>query len=263
LIKANITKDGSSVINVLISKIDTIIDEGTIRLLMVVDRKNATVVGEQPYNKMDYAYTFDLSDNAPYNIGDYDYKVEVESADGSKKEESRTLRLFGGAPTHIRGAIKKVRNDFKIVSKKYNGSVVYLFKRIPGQEKCPVCWDEDLQSSNNSNCPECGGTGFVTYYANPYKTYAGPMHWDNETFSTEDAGKVMQNPTVQVSTIADFVLMENDLIYYVKTGDWLRVKARTVSELQTYPVLQTFIAATMPSDSPEVEKAKKLLGDKI
>jgi hypothetical protein len=59
--------------------------------------------------------------------------------------------------------------------------------------------------------------------------------------------------------LADFILMENDIIFYEKTRDWLRVKDRTISELQTYPVLQSFTAAVMPSGSPEIEVAKKQL----
>ena len=257
MIKAKIQKEGSSILRVFINNFDAPIKSGIIKLKLVVDRKNSTVVAEQPFDFLTLVYDFNLSGNSPYNIGDYDYIVEID--DGEQQDYSRPIKLFGGAPVYIRGAIKKIRDDFRRVAKSLNGSVVYLFKRIPGSQKCEACWDEDLQSSNNTNCKVCGGTGFISYYSNPFKTYAGPLNFANETFSTEDAGKVLQTPSVTLSVIADFILIENDIIFYAKTGDWYRVKARTVSELQTYPVLQNFIAAVMPSGSPEVEQASKIL----
>jgi hypothetical protein len=257
MIKARINKDGSSILRVFIDRIDEPIENGVIELYLVDPKKEKTLIAKQPYEKLTLVYDFDMADNSPYNIGDYNYSVIIK--DETSVSESKPMKLFGGAPMHIRGAIKKIRYDFQIVAKQYNGSKAYLFKRIPGQEKCPACWDEDLQSSSNSNCLVCGGTGFISYYSKPYKTYAGPLHFANEAFSTEDAGKVLQSPLIRISMLADFILMENDIIFYEKTRDWLRVKDRTISELQTYPVLQSFTAAVMPSGSPEIEVAKKQL----
>ena len=257
--KARIEKDGSSILKVLIDVPPENISEGTIELRMVVDKGDSTPVATQPYTHTVLSYEFRLSGSSPYNIGDYDYIIRI--SDGIAEEKSRILKMFDGLPSYLRGALKKIRRDFEIISKQYNGSIVYLFKRLPSKEHCPVCWDNDLRSSSNSNCPTCGGTGFITYYTSPYKTYAGPLHFSNETFSTDDTGKTAQGHLSSVATIASFILTENDMLYYDKTKEWYRVKARTVSELRNYPVLQTFTVSLMPSTAPEVEVAKKYLKD--
>jgi hypothetical protein len=209
------------------------------------------------YDNRKLDYEFNLSRKEPKSVADFDYFAEVTS--GENSERSRKAKLFGGAPHHISGAVKKIQNDFRVVAKTHNGSIVYMFKRIPGEARCPECWDEDLMSSNNSNCPVCGGKGFMSYYSTPYKTYGSAINFANEKYGTQDQGKTMENTSVTMSAVADFVLTTDDMVYYDKTGDWYRVKARTISELQTVPVLQNLIMDLMPSDSPEVEIAEKTL----
>jgi len=255
--KASLEKNSTSIIDAFIKE-PSKIDSGTIRLKLVQDKKNSYIVSELPYRKNIMHYEFNMSRKEPKSIGDFDYILEVVGDNGDT-EETRKMKLFRGAPHHISGAVKKIRNDFRVVAKTHNGSIVYLFKRLPSDEHCPSCWDNDLMASSNTSCSVCGGTGFIRIYSKPYKTYGSSVNFTNEKYGTQDQGKTMEDTSVVLSTVADFVLTTDDILFYAKTGDFYRVKARTISELQTYPVLQRLILDLMPSDSPEVETAKKIL----
>jgi len=255
--KILLSKHSTSIIKVFIKE-TSFIDSGTINLYMIIDRNNSNKVASLSYNKKTMYYEFDLSRVEPKNLSDFDYKIKVVSEDG-QEDETKKVRLLKGAPHHISGAVKKIQSDFKLVAKTHNGSIIYMFKRIPGEEKCSECWDNDLLASNNSSCPVCGGKGFMSYYSNPYKSYGSAINFVNEKYGTQDQGKTMENTSVTMSAVADFVLTTDDMIYYEKTGDWYRVKARTVSELQTIPTLQMLIMDLMPSNAPETEIAYKLI----
>jgi len=255
--KIKIDKLSTSTIRVFIKSIDTIMETGTITLRLSISKKEDSFVVELPYERTKIVYDFDLSKEAPKNPGDFKYLVTV--SDGNTDETSRPTIVGSGAPHHISGAVKKIQHDFRRVAKQYNGSVIYMFKKIPTGGNCTDCWDEDLMGSNNSNCKTCGGTGKVTYYSQPFKSYGDAVKFTNEKYGTQDSGKVMENTAVQMSAVADFVLTTDDMVYYDNTGDWYRVKARTVSELQSFPVLQMLIMDLMPSGAPETETAYKLI----
>lgn len=255
--KASVEKKSTSIIGVYIKE-PSKIQEGEISLKLVKDRKDSYVVAKLPYARDIFYYEFDLSRKEPKSVGDFDYIAEVSSEDG-ETESTKKMKLFRGLPHHISGAVKKIRSDFRIVAKTHNGSIVYLFKRLPSEEHCPECWDKDLMASNNSSCKSCGGTGFIRTYSKPFKTYGSAINFVNEKYGTQDQGKTMEDTSVVLSTIADFVLTTDDMLYYEKTGDFYRVKARTISELQSYPVLQKLVLDLMPSGAPETEVVRKIL----
>ncbi len=254
--KISLSKKSTSVLDVFIKQ-PSKIKSGTIKLFMVINNKEASEAASMEYDNTVFYYSFNLSRKEPKSVGDFQYYVEV--SDGENIEVSRKARAFKGAPHHIAGAVKKIQSDFRIVAKTHNGSIIYMFKRIPGEQKCSECWDNDLMASNNSNCPICGGKGYMSYYSYPYKTYGSAIVFANEKYGTQDQGKTMENTAVTMSSVADFVLTTDDMVFYEKTGDWYRVKARTVSELQTIPTLQTLVMDLMPSEAPETEIAYKII----
>ena len=255
--KITISKKSTSILEVFIKDPSTSVKSGTITLFMAIDRKNSVEVSSLPYEDDILHYTFDLSRKEAKNLGDFDYYTEV--SDGKASDKSRRAKIFNGAPHHIAGAVKKIKSDFRTVAKTHNGSIIYMFKRMPGEQKCMECWDEDLMSSNNSSCKVCGGKGFLSYYAQPYKTYGSAINFQNEKYGTQDQGKTMEITAVTMSALADFVLTTDDMVFYEKTGDWYRVKARTVSELQSVPTLQLLVMDIMPSGAPETETAYNII----
>jgi hypothetical protein len=180
-------------------------------------------------------------------------------SNGERKDETRKTTLFKKLQPHLSGLSKKIRHDFDIVSRNYNGSVCYFFKKLPGEEHCSECWDNDIGGSNNSNCQVCGGTGFLRYFSRPFKTVCGPISWQQETYSVDNPGKTLANPSVSINALADVVMTTDDIIYYKNTAEFYRVTSRTVSELKAHSVLQTLNANLIPSNYTDSEICKKLL----
>lgn len=255
--KISIDKLSTSILTVFIKSTDGKVKSGKISLFLYVDRKNKQLVADLPYDDRTLVYEFDMSRMEPKSVGDFSYVAEI--SDDISTEVSRNTKIYKGAPHHISGAVKKIQSDFKLVAKTHNGSVIYMFKKIPGTQKCDTCWDEDLMASNNSSCEICGGTGKMSYYANPYKSYGAAIQFAGEKYGTQDAGRVMESTVVQMSAPAEFALTTDDMVYYERTGDWYRVKTRTISELQTVPTLQMLVMDLMPSGAPETETAYKLI----
>ena len=255
--KVKLTKVSTYVIGVVINSADPSITEGEISLVLSIGKDNSKTVMTLPYSNREVLYSFNLSKKLPRSLGDFYYIVSI--SDGSNTDATKKIGLFGNIPHHISGAIKKIRHDFGIIAKNYNGSEAYFFKKLKSEEVCPDCWDRDLRASSNSNCKTCGGTGYVTYFTNPYKTYCGEIKWSNETYKTEDPGKSMPTTTVSISALADLILTTDDIIYYVSTGDFFRVVSRTVSEMKGNPVLQTLVSNMIPSNFPDAEICKDLV----
>ncbi len=258
--KVKLSKVSTTILKAIVSDVDSRIDNGEISLILFLKKDNTEEILTLPYKNTKLEYIFDMSKKFPRNIGDFDYKIIVKNENIS--DETRKLKLFGSLPPHLSGAVKKIQHDFDIVSRKYNGSIAYMFKKLPSDEKCPECWDDDLDASNNSNCGTCGGTGKLRSFTEPFKTVCGPIKWQQESYSLDNPGKALANPSVSISSIADIVMTTDDIIYYVATGEFYRVLNRTVSEMQTFPVLQTLVANLIPSNYPDAEICYKKLVDK-
>ncbi len=257
--KASLLKHTTSELTVLVSNVDQSIVDGTITLSLFIGKDNTEDIYELAYSKLDLVYVFDLSKKLPRSIYDMQYIVKVSSE--TKEDKTKKLIISKKLPPHLSGPLKKIKRDFMITSKHYNGSKAYFFKKLPGEQTCPNCWDRDLKSSNNSNCKICGGSGYMQYFANPFLTYCGPVKWSNEGYQVQSTGKEMASTTVTISALADFIMTTDDIIYYVKTGDFYRVLSRTVSELQTASVLQTMVSNLIPSNYPDAEICAGILED--
>jgi hypothetical protein len=247
--RVSLKKESTNLLVAYITDVSPQIESGIVKLFLFLKKGNEEIVSELPFFKDTVEYIFDLSEHFPRNISDFDYKIIISNEDFS--EETRRLKLFGNAPFYLSGVIKKVRYDFDITSRRFNGGYGYFFKKLPGEEKCPECWDKDLEGSNNSNCTVCGGSGKMRTYTKPVKVVCGPIKWQQESYSLDSPGKTLATPSVSISAIADVVLTTDDVIFYEKTGEFYRVISRSVSEIQTFPVLQTLIANLLPSNSSE------------
>jgi hypothetical protein len=255
-----LSKISTNILKAVVSDVDNRIKSGKISIFLFLKKDNTEEVLTLPYSSSELSYIFDMSKKFPRNIVDFDYQIKV--CDGNTCDETRRLKLFGSLPPHLSGAVKKIQYDFDIVSRRYNGSVAYFFKKLPGDEKCSECWDNDLDGSNNSNCSVCGGTGKIRSFTNPYKTICGPIKWQQETYAIDGPGKTLANPTVSISAIADVVMTTDDIIYYASTSEFYRVINRTVSEVKSFPVLQTLISNLIPSGYTDAEICQKKLIEK-
>ncbi len=255
--RVSVLKHSTSKLTVLIRSVDQSIASGVIYLKLFIGKDNTETIHKLNYSRFELVYDFNMSKKLPRSILDMDYVVEV--SDGTTKDETRKISVGRGLPRHLSGVSKKIKRDFTLKAKHYNGSKAYFFKKLPSEETCSECWDRDLEASNNSNCRRCGGSGYMRYFANPYLTYCGPVKWSNEGHQVQSAGKEMVSTTVSIPALADFVMTTDDIIYHVQTGDFYRVTFRTSSELQSNSILQTLIANVVPTGYPDVEICSAIL----
>lgn len=257
--KVKASKISTDVIRIFVNEQPLSIKEGTITLYLYLSRNDQEETLSAPYSKDRVVYDFNFGKKHPRNIGDLKYSVGVK--DGDVEEKTRRVSIFGGLPHHLNGLKKKIESDFRIVARGYNGSRAWFFKKLPGEEQCNECWDKDLGGSNNSSCKVCGGTGRMRYFARPYKTICGPIVWSDEKFVVDDPGKELQSTLVKITSVADLLLVTDDILYYESTGEFYRVTSRTVSAVQSTPVLQTMISSLLPSDYSDARLCRKLLDE--
>lgn len=255
--KAEVIKVSSDLIRIIVLDPPSLVEEGTIELNLFFEKKHIENIASAPYRKDELAYNFDFTKKLPRNIGDFNYVVKV--SDGTNSEETKKISLIKRIPHHLSGLVKKIQGDFKTVAKNYNGSDAFFFKKIPGDKKCTQCWDNDLEGSNNSNCPVCGGTGKVRYFSRPYKTICGPIKSQHDGYAVDKPGKAIADTSVTISSIADMLLTTDDVIFVVRTGEFYRVEDRTVSEVKSIPVLQTLNAHLIPTGYPDEEICRQML----
>ena len=249
--KASIIKVSTSKLKVMILSIDNDISYDTISLSQIIDKNNTIPAISLPYEKGKIEYIFDLSETLPRETGWFDYVVSLDSEGSS--ESTRKTKIKFSTSWHIAGMARKIKHDLYIASKRLNGSKVFLFKKMSSGEKCPECWNEDMQSSDDSNCKTCGGSGKITTYSKPVKTYAGPLIYSDVTYDTGIAGKELLDRRAAVTVDADLMLTSDDIMFYVQTGDFLRVDSSSPSLLQSEPVTQKLVVQELPSGSFQAE----------
>ena len=255
--RVKLFKISTNIIRLIITDVSPPIENGTLKLFLFIDRQNQEFLESCSYNIRQVDYQFDFSKKLPRNIGDLTFKVVIEGVD--RFDEARKVEYQGKPPRHLSGIIKKVRYDFRIVSKHYNGSEAYFFKKINGDEKCPDCWDEDLMASNNTACKTCGGTGHIKRFTNPFKTICSHLRSANDGYFTDMGGKELNSYSAMVSSVADLILTSDDILYYVNTSEFYRVVSVTLSNIKSYPVLQGLNINILPSNSPDARVCRQLL----
>jgi len=192
-------------------------------------------------------YTLSVLDTSTFSIDISSIEVVINDT-----HRASVPNIFGAVPNILNGIINKKRADFIAVARHLNGSKVYLFKRLKSGEHCKTCWDEDLRSSSNSACPECGGTGFSKYYSNPLLTWGGAWQTTNTLSPVQYEGRTnsYQNSTLEV--LADYEPTTGDILYYVKFGTWLIISDSISPMLMGIPVKTIVTVQEAEEDSPEV-----------
>ena len=152
------------------------------------------------------------------------------------------------------GHAKSIIKDFIVVAKNLNGSKIEIFKRLNSKDKCEVCWDEDMLSSNDSNCPNCDGLGEVIAYSHPYKTYGGAIQSTSNSIIQQQEGMTVDYGADTMPLPALVVLETGDVFLYHSTGVWYYVDVSiNIASLSGFNTLQTVSIHSLPSHAPEVE----------
>lgn len=226
-------------------------------------KNEENVLVESDFFANKFEYSFNLSELPSIDVGSGDFNI-VEMS--STKEILSSSKVNFNSTTNdilITGIEKKILHDFTIVSKNINGSPVHLFKKLNLGDKCEVCWDSDLGSSNDSNCPSCGGKGTKITYSQPIKTYAGPIQQVGDNLVVREEGTISSYPPVSTTVPSLVLLMTDDIMYHQNSGEWYTIRGlNTSSSAKGINILQRVTMETIPTGSPLSDTALKQHGFK-
>jgi len=251
--------------------------------LYVVDEKIIcdTIEIYQPSKKEDewqllesFKYDPNRIDYSVKDMNRFNREVDIQSYKVLFKNGESVAREVELSPSNSeepswkRGIMKQQRYEFLIKAKKVNGNKLLIFKKIHTKEHCPDCWDDDLQSSSNTNCPTCGGTGYIDKYSYPFFTWGGPYINQAAAYpkGTED-GKDMFNPqygnTSNITLLPDVPIDIGDLIYVVDNGELGRVLNMTNTFFSNILLTQSATITVLPTASREYKAIESDLKEKL
>ena len=201
------------------------------------------------------------------DIGNIDFKISFFKNENIVKDLIIPISNSTNQPWQ-KGIVKVKKHEFFIKAKKINGNRLLIFKKLDDKEHCPNCWDNDLRASNNSNCPICGGTGFIERYSEPFFTWGGP--YMNQPASppkgTED-GYDLYNPnfgsTATITTLSDVPVDMYDLVYVINSGELNIVKRINQTFFANLMITQNLLIASLPSESKEYKAIVSKLEQKL
>jgi hypothetical protein len=247
----------SSIVEVFLENRPTL-ERGEIVLLLSPPKSRGAKILSQEYKDDVLSFTFDISELRPMYVTFYDLTIELRDINGNIIGEAKLKKSVGKIDSMITGITKKVIQDFIIVAKNINGSKVFIFKKMNTGEKCKECWDYDLDSSMNSNCPVCGGTGMSTRYSQSYVTYAGAIQASSLSRENTQEGMTSNYGPSQLSLPSMIELETDDVLFYQIRGMWFIVNSNiTISALKNIDTLQTVAISELPSHSPQIETLSK------
>ena len=236
-------------------------DVSKVEIRAVFKKTEHSKIGEFDVSEDQVIYDAILTKSNVGNVYEAGIVLATIDKDGNEIEVSRITNSVMKTTRESRGTSKLIRNDFRVASK-MNGGRAYLIKVKKEGAECTSCWDYDLLSSNNSNCPVCGGTGNMKYFYKPFKTNIGPIaNISGESKSTDEAGKISDNIPMKFTSLADFPLTTDDYVYSVRYGAVLRVISTEISETQGVSILQSVSVNEIPTELQEAEQVHQILED--
>jgi hypothetical protein len=145
------------------------------------------------------------------------------------------------------------RREYVLLSK-FTGSKSYIFRRKSYGERCPDCWNPNVEKAMKDNCPTCIGTTFKGGYFLPYNTY---VQFDPSPDSNVKTYFGKFEP-VQIAawTVSIPRVFPDDIV--VRDGNWdlFRVDNIAQTELQGRTVRQMLQLTELSKNSIEFELIK-------
>jgi len=213
-------------------------------------------------DKISYSYS-DFNNLVNIDPTQITFKVVFKYNDNIVKEiELQTANMV--SQPWQRGIIKLKTHEFLIKAKKINGNKLLIFKNLFTKDYCPKCWDNDLKSSNNTNCPLCGGTGYIDKFSQPFFTWGGP--YMNQP-AAPPRGKVdgfdLNNTQFgagsTITLLPDIPINPRDLIYVVGNDELGIAESITQTYFSNLLISQNVEMATLSAESREYKAIKNTL----
>ena len=221
--------------------------------------------GSQEYFSDTIEYVFDKIDKfVGWGVDNFIFEINFIKDNKIIKKVQVTTTNYPNKPFQ-KGIINVKKHEFLIKAKKVNGTKLLLLKKL-NKEYCNLCWDEDMQASKNSNCSQCGGTGFIEKYSKPILTWGYTFN-DNPEFSpvTEGGKEPFKSSygAYSITLLADFLVDQDDLIFVNNNGDLTKVNNVVITYFANIPLTQRASINSLPTDSPVFKNIKKELDKKI
>lgn len=183
------------------------------------------------------------------------YVVEAILPSGQTVRSSPTTNGY-----KRRGKIEKIANEIQrreyLLLTKFAGIKSYLFKRRQFGERCPRCWNKDLEKVMDDRCPVCFGTSWNGGYFDPVPLFV--QYESTPNIRTRDIQGRMEPNAIGAWTISVPEINPEDVI--VRTGDYdvYIVTSMTPTELQTQTVKQNLALTQLSRIDIENELMKRI-----
>ena len=178
------------------------------------------------------------------------YTVEV-------RLPSPDLRYFASVPTSWESKrtnlmelrAQEITRRETVLLNSFNGIDSYIFRRMYFGQRCPNCWDPNIEKVTQDHCPVCLGTSFTGGY---YPGIPTKICYDISPNSTTLTylGKMETNQT-SCWTINTPEVSTLDLILRVPDFKLFRIEGFNSTELQAKPVRQMMNITEMAKSSVE------------
>ena len=178
-------------------------------------------IGTQAYSKFHKSY----------------YRVEVQLPPPDGRRIISTVSTWDNVrSTIVQIRAREITRRETILLTKFTGVDTLIFRRKYFGERCPRCYNTDIEKVIEDHCPACLGTSFLGGYFPGVSTKVSyEISPDNTQLGY--SGKIETNQT-SAWTISNPEIMSLDLLLRIPDSKIFRVQSKNPTELQTVQVRQ-------------------------
>ena len=184
----------------------------------------------------------DVNINNLHNWRTYYYKLLVHDL------ESGAERTFGPEWLRSRPSLEalEISGLFRLVLREHIGRRVWVFKRRTSGQRCPACYDADLQRRTSSMCKVCFDTGVVGGYWAPIEVDA---QIDAPMKSTQLSTMSETQEQVIAARFPNFPLLDpRDVVVEAENIRWRVVSVASTERLRSVVHQEVQLHRIPPSD---------------
>lgn len=184
------------------------------------------------------------------------YILEVRFENGNTiKSKSITLENIRNDWVQLRA--REVTRRESLLLTKFTGIESLVFRKKTFGNRCPICWNREVEKVMRDNCTSCLGTSFEGGYFSGFKTL---LQYE----TTPNPSVLGSQGTVEPSSISAWTLNYPeidtfDVIFRIPDWKLYRVDAVQTTELQTVKVRQILTLTELSKNCIEYELAKQAI----
>jgi len=190
-----------------------------------------------------------------FHRGYYIVEVQLPAPDGRRiKSPMVTWENKRGTLVEIRA--KEITRREKVLLSKFTGIDTLIFRRKYFGERCPECYNLDIEKVTKDHCLTCLGTSFKGgYFPGMLTKVCYDVSPNNTQMSYQ--GKIESNSTTAWTTSFPDIMV-HDLLLRIPDSRIFRVEANNATELQTVQVRQVLSIVEKDKNSVETTLLKTI-----